>query len=162
LKEEKGMKKKFGQVAKSLTGFSTPIFGVSWNPPETDRDVVRKIVTFLEDRRALYNPYDMEMPEYVARSILEIRKEITSILKNIDDNPEISPQLRAIRIACQKYLDGIGGQPRERYHYRDFEIFASLGELRAIIGIHIAQLVVKYGIDVEEQLASIFPKEDNK
>ena len=154
------MKIPFDKVAKSLTGFSTPIFGVSWNPPKTDRDIVRKLITFLEDRRALYNPYDIEMPVYVARSILEIRKELTAILQSIGDNPEISPHLRAIRAACRKYLDGVGGHSRQRYHFRDFEIFAVLGELRAVFGIHIAQLAVKYGIDVEDELASILPIED--
>jgi hypothetical protein len=151
------MKRQFTQIAKSLTGFSTPIFGISWNPPQTDRDIVRKIITFLEDRRALYNPYDIEMPEYVARSIIEIRKELTDFLKSIGDNPEISPHLRAMRASCRKYLNGVGGQSRQRYHFRDFDIFATLGELRAFIGIHIAQLAVKYGIDVEDELASIFP-----
>ncbi|OGO01354.1 MAG: hypothetical protein A2Y90_00600 [Chloroflexi bacterium RBG_13_52_12] len=154
------MKRKFSQVAKSLTGFSTPVFGISWNPPETDRDIIRKIITFLEDRRALYNPYDIEMPEYVARSIIEIRKELTEILKSIGDNPEISPHLRAMRAACRKYLDGMGRQPRQRYNFRNFDIFAALGELRGSMGIIIAQLAVKYGIDVEDELASIFPVED--
>ena len=26
----------YKQIIARLTGFSTPIFGVSWNPPETD------------------------------------------------------------------------------------------------------------------------------
>ena len=34
----------------------------------------------------------------------------------------------------------------------------ALGELRTMVGIHIAQIAVKYGIDVEEQLASIVPE----
>ena len=41
----------FSKVAKAITGISTPIFGVSWNPPEAKRDVVRDLGTFLEDRR---------------------------------------------------------------------------------------------------------------
>jgi hypothetical protein len=156
------MKRQFKKVAESLTGFSTPVFGISWNPTESDRDIVRKLITFLEDRRALYNPYDIEMPEYVARSIIEIRKELTDTINIIDDNADITPHLRAMRAACRKYLDGMGGQSRQRYSYRDFDVFSSLGELRATMGIHIAQLVVKYGVDVEEELASIFPVEDEK
>ena len=77
------MKIKYKKVAKSLTGFSTPFFGVSWNPPETDRNVVRKLITFLEDRRALYNPYNIEMPIFVDQSLLEIRKELTKILQEV-------------------------------------------------------------------------------
>lgn len=154
------MKIKFKQIAKSLTGFSTPFFGVSWNPPETDRDIVRKLITFLEDRRALYNPYNIETPMFVDQSLLEIRKELTDTLQRIDDNPNISPHLRAMRAACRKYLNEVSNQSSPRFHYREFETFAALGELRAPFGIHIAQLVVKYGIDIEEELVSILPIED--
>ena len=154
------MKIKYKQIAKSLTGFSTPFFGVSWNPPETDRDIVRKLITFLEDRRALYNPYNIETPMFVDQSLLEIRKELTNTLQRIGNNPDISPHLRAMRAACRKYLNKVSNQSGPRFHYREFETFAALGELRALFGIHIAQLAVKYGIDIEEELASILPIED--
>jgi len=156
------MKIKYNQIAKSLTGFSTPFFGVSWNPPETDRDIVRKLITFLEDRRALYNPYNIETPMFVDQSLLEIRKELTNTLQKIGDNPEMSPHLRAMRAACRKYMNETGNQARPRFHFRDFEVFAALGELRAVFGMHIAQLAVKYGIDVEDELASIMPIEDKE
>jgi hypothetical protein len=35
----------------------------------------------------------------------------------------------------------------------------ALGELRAVVGIHIALLSAKFGIDVEDDPASIFPAE---
>ncbi|MFC2051073.1 DUF6650 family protein, partial [Chloroflexota bacterium] len=99
------MKIKFGKIAKSLTGFSTPVFGISWNPPDSDRDIVRKVITFLEDRRALYNPYNIETPIFVDQSILEIRKELTNTLQKLGDNPDVSPHLRAMRAACRKYMN---------------------------------------------------------
>ena len=156
------MKIDFKKIARSLTGISTPVFGVSWNPPVTDREIVRNLVTFLEDRRALYNPYNIETPLFVNQSLLEIRKELTETLRKIGDNPDISPHLRAMRAACRKYLNEVGDQTSPRFHYGDFEVFAALGELRAVFGIHIAQLAVKYGIDIEDELASILPIEDDE
>jgi hypothetical protein len=35
----------------------------------------------------------------------------------------------------------------------------ALGELRAVFGIHIAQLSAKFGIDIEDELAVILPAE---
>ena len=64
------MKIPFKKIVKSLTGISTPVFGISWNPPETDREIVSKLVIFLEDRRALYNAYNIETPMFVNQSIL--------------------------------------------------------------------------------------------
>jgi len=155
------MKINFKKIAKSLTGFSTPIFGVSWSPAESDREIVRKLITFFEDRRALYNPYNRETPMWVMESVLEIRKKLTDTLEILDENSDISPHLRAMRAACRKFMDETESQKRHRYPYwRD--VFTVLGEMRAIFGIHIAQLCVKYGIDIEGDLATILPIEDNE
>jgi hypothetical protein len=156
------MKIKFSKIAKGLTGFSTPFFGVSWNPPETDRAIARRIITFLEDRRALYNPYDIETPMFVDKSILEIRKELTDLLIKVGEDADISPHLRAMRASCRKYMDQVSDERERRYHCRDFEAFAALGELRGSFGIQIAQLAVKYGINIERELASILPVEDER
>lgn len=160
------MKISFKKIAKSLTGVSTPFFGISWTPPESDREVVRSLITFFEDRRALYNPFNVETPQLVVRSVLEIRKELTNTLQKLGDNPDISPHLRAMRAACRKFLDETEELKRTGHPYRRYwggeNFFAALGEMRAIFGIHIAQLCVKYGIDVEKDLASILPSEDRE
>jgi hypothetical protein len=54
------------EVAR-LTGFSTPVFGIQWTPPESQRTVARRAIAFLEDRRVLFVPLEMESP--VARSL---------------------------------------------------------------------------------------------
>ena len=155
------MKINFKKIAKSFTGFSTPVFGVSWSPPESDREIVRRLITFFEDRRALYNPYNIETTMWVIKSVLEIRKKLTETLETLDENSDISPHLRAMRAACRKFMDEIEKQKRGRYPFWG-DIFTSLGEMRAIFGIHIAQLCVKYGIDIEGDLATILPIEDNE
>lgn len=67
----------FKELASRVTGVSIPIFGVSWNPPESERQVVRETFIFLEDRRALYNDFAHEITEEVADSVLAIRAELT-------------------------------------------------------------------------------------
>ena len=154
------MKINFKKIAKSLTGFSTPVFGVSWCPLESDRKIVRKLITFLEDRRVLYNPYNIETIRWVIQSVLEIRKKLTDILEIVDENSDIYSHLRAMRAACRKFMDEIEKQKRYQYKPISSDIFTALGEMRAIFGIHIAQLCVKYGIDIEDDLARILPIED--
>jgi hypothetical protein len=151
----------FKKIAKSLTGISTPVFGISWNPPATERDVVRKLVLFLEDRRALYHPYDMENPHYIVDSILEIRKHLTDVLQTLDEGSELIAHLRALRAACRKFLDFFDEKKLgRRFYYPDS--LTALGELRGVFGLHIAQLCVKYGIDVDGVLEIILPVEDEE
>ncbi len=163
------MKVKFKEIINRLTGFSTPIFGVSWNPPQTHISIARKIITFLEDRRVLYNPYHMEDPRHCVQSVIEIRQFLTSELSKLSEDEGPLQNLRAMRAACRKFLDNVyeGDDRRRIIGHRGFGsmpdnwIFNSaLGELRGIIGIHVAALAAQHGLDVEGDLASILPAED--
>ncbi len=159
---------KFKQIINRLTGFSTPVFGVSWNPPQAHITVARRVITYLEDRRVLYNPYHMEDPWHCIQSVIEIRQQLTTELGSLaaDDGP--AAHLRAMRAACRKFLDSVQEdddrkKPRRR-HWDSGSgswIFNSaLGELRGIIGIHVAALAAQHGLDVEGDLAAILPAAD--
>jgi hypothetical protein len=149
----------FKKIIKSINGISTPIFGISWKPPESDCEIVRKLFLYLEDRRVLYYPYNMEMPYYVTESILNIRKYLTEQILGFEKESELLPNLKALRAACRKYLDEQDKSKKKRYRMMESEMLA-LGELRAAFGIHVAQLAVKYGVDIEENLEIILPLED--
>ena len=160
---EDWMKVSFKRIARRLTGTSTPVFGVSWNPPEAEREIVRKLITFLEDHRALYNPLDIGMPQYIDRAIAEVRRQLTSILETLDENSEIAQHVRAMRAACRKFPNETTPHNRLKYYGKgDSESSVALGELRSTFGTHIAQLGVMYGIDVEEELVSTLPALDDE
>ena len=95
----------FAGLAKHITGFSTPIFGLSWKPPEPEREKIRQLIVFLEDRRALYNPYNMETVRWVHESVLKIREELTNTLQQLAEESEAASSLRAMRAGCPQYLD---------------------------------------------------------
>ncbi|MBN1537815.1 MAG: hypothetical protein JW908_13845 [Anaerolineales bacterium] len=161
------MKKSFKEIVNRVNGFEVPIFGggLSWNPPILDIEVARRLLTYLEDRRALYAPYECETAQYVERSILDIRKRLTSDLEQLDHDSPLAKSLIAMRAACRKFLDDVEGIDTDLMSYlhprmwdrdeRDF--FMALGGLRSIIGIHAAQIAVRYGLDVDENLVQIFP-----
>jgi len=155
------MKISFTKLAKSINGISTPLFGVSWNPPELDRNIARRILIYMEDRRALYDPMEIDRPEWVFDSVQEIRKFLTDIIANLD-NVELALEktIRDLRAACRKYSTMMYGS-RMIIPGRSNNIYGiALGELRGVFGIHLARLSISYGLDVESQLASIFPIED--
>jgi hypothetical protein len=161
------MKRSFREIANRITGFEIPVFGggVSWNPPTLDIEVARRLLTYLEDRRALYRPYDCETASYVVQSILDIRQRLSVDLEQLDRSSPLTQSIAGMRAACRKFLDAVEMLDpdivlwrRPRMWDRDErDFFMALGELRSVIGIHAAQIAVRYGIDVEEELVAIFP-----
>jgi hypothetical protein len=152
----------FKEIVGRLTGFSVPIFGVSWNPPEPEIAVARRILAFLEDRRVLFNPYHLEVEDQCVESVVRIRHFLTDEIGHLSQDSKLGEHLRAIRTACRKFLDDMspGSRRISRPHWHapfGSEFFTSLGELRASIGFRVAAIALMHGLDVEGELASILP-----
>lgn len=153
----------FKELASKLTGFSTPFFGVSWQPPETERKAAKTVVNYLEDRRVLYNPTTLELPQHCISSVGEIRHFLTEKIAELDQHSELARNLRMMRAACRKFLDA--AQRLEQDHspsfvhtrYGAWVFYGSLGEMRGTFGMCLAQIVLAYGLDIEEDLATILP-----
>ncbi len=159
---------KFAEIANRLTGISCPIFGISWNPTEVDVTKARRILAFLEDRRVLYAPSEMESPDHCVQSVLKIRDFLTAELGNLDSSDELSISLRAMRISCRKFLNTVSDPSNEiiRYgghhgHWANWVFTGALGEMRGVFGIHLAKIAAQYGLDVEDDLATILPGIDD-
>ena len=156
-KSKKPTRYKFSELASRLTGISIPVFGVSWQPPAPERKIVRNLLIFLEDRRALYTPFAFEMEHQVTASVFEIRTVLKDAIQNLPESSEAIPRIRAMRVACREYLDK--SNDLNNFDWRHQGFLAHLGRLRTIFGHHIAQLAVIYGIDIEGELAKILPPE---
>ena len=159
---------KFKEIANRLTGISCPIFGVSWNPVEVEVTKARRIISFLEDRRVLYDPSQVEIPRYCVESVLEIRRFLTDEIGGLTFDNELAKDLRGMRAACRKFLGAVQNDDRDivvfanhQGHYASWIFIGALGEMRGVFGIHIARIALQYGIDVEDDLASIFPARDS-
>ena len=153
---------KFKEIVNRLTGFSIPVFGISWKPPELEITVARRVVAFLEDRRVLFNPYYMEDANHCIQSVLDIRKFLTDEIGGLKGDSNLAEHLRGIRAACRKFLNNVNLDSKRISRYHLFgpdgsKFFTYLGELRATIGLHIAAIAVMYGIDVEGELAVTLP-----
>lgn len=156
-------KVRFREVLGRVTGLSSPVFGVSWNPSEPEVTVARRVVAFLEDRRVLYVPSEMEVPDHCVRSIVEIRRFLTQEIQCIDNSAQIAESLRAMRAACRKFMTTVEARTEivrfgaHAGHWASWTFNGALGELRGVFGVHVARLAATYGLDVEDDLASILP-----
>jgi hypothetical protein len=156
---------KFGDLASRLTGFSIPVFGVSWDPPDPETRVARRVLAFLEDRRVLFNPYDLEVADQCVQSVVEIRRFLTDEIGRLPSDSKLGEHLRGIRAACRRFLDGMhpdSGRILRRHWPGPFEseLFTQLGELRAAVGVRVAAIALMNGLNVEGELASTLPEPD--
>lgn len=156
----------FRSILRRISGFSTPVFGVSWEPGESEREPIRRLFVFLEDRRVLYVADHLEVLSDVSRSVLAIREQVTRTLQALPEDSTAVPSLRAMRAACRKFLMPYSDFPNVVGHVRwdgrperegEPGFFVALGELRATLGIHLGTLAVTYGLDVESELAALLP-----
>src|SRR6516225_5478986 len=95
---------KFSEIANRLTGISTPLVGVSWQPSDLEVSAARRVIAFLEDRRVLYAPDEMEVPSHCVHSDREIRHFLSSEVGKLDTSSEFASSLRAMRAVCRKFL----------------------------------------------------------
>lgn len=127
---------KFAEVANRLTGISTPFGGASWQPAEMEIAAARRVIAFLEDRRVLYEPEQMEVASHCVHSVIEIRHRLSDELGKLDGGSELAASLRAMRAACRKFLERVGTDGRDGIHhangggFHSWTFGSALGELR--------------------------------
>jgi hypothetical protein len=113
---------KWKQSKPKVTGGSLPVVGggLSWAQPQGEKEVVRALVIDLEERRALYDPVQMEDEAHLNESIGQIRRWLSDALKALVDDSEAYRLVRHLRDACNAYLrlarDPMPGQaPRPHF-----------------------------------------------
>jgi hypothetical protein len=157
-KSEK-IKLKGRELATRLTGILTTTGGISWKPPVDERDKARRLLVYLAGQQALHYPYDKEIGSFIVQSILDIREQLTRDLEALSIDSLLRKILRAMQAACHKFLEenqspsaGYGGAYQA-------QLYCTLGELRALFGIHIALIAFAYDLEVDACLEDILPPE---
>ena len=136
-------------------------------PPTPDSEVVGRLFLFLEDRRVLYNPAEVEMPEHCVESVLEMRLYLSRLLDDGGLSGELVAVFRGLRGACRAFLDRVSSRHESGIYLpggglaglHDWDLNQALGELRAAFGLQLARLAATYDLDVPEILVATLPPE---
>jgi len=157
---------KFREIINRLSGFSTPLGGVQWEPAVLEVEAARRVIAYLEDRRVLYEESTAEMPDHCVQSVLQMRETLTHEVGGLKADGDLAPHLRAMRAACRKFLSVIGEldaeiQPFRHYMgYQEWVFLIALGEMRGVFGVQVGQVAAMFEFDVEDPLATIIPTAD--
>ena len=79
--------------------------GISWERYVTSNDRFKHLLLFLESKRILTNPTEMEIADWCVRSVLEIKETLVSITKDIEFSEKEINIIRNMIDACNEYLD---------------------------------------------------------
>jgi len=155
---------KWKQVLSRLTGVSIGPVGASWEAPTPETEIAQTIINFFEDRRVLFNPYELEVPRHCVDSVREMRRFLTDRLAGMPDEEGLPANVRAMRAACRRFLDTVEQNGGRVIIGNAFEsglnawiFFSALGELRAAIGLHLSILAARYQLSINGDLTKILP-----
>ena len=61
-----------------LNGFSTSLGGISWNKTTSSKEMFSRLLLFLESKRILVNPIELEFKDWCIESVLEIKQQLVN------------------------------------------------------------------------------------
>jgi hypothetical protein len=142
---------RFSEIAERITGYTGPLFGASWEPPQLDRERARELIGWLSNRPVIYDPSESELPDQAVLEVSDVRKRLKGELAKGGIANELGDRLRAMREVCEAFAAA-------SYDEDDQEsVGKALAKLREAFGWNVAVIAVRHGIDVPDELATILP-----
>ena len=90
-----------------LNGFSTSLGGISWNKTTSSKEMFTHLLFFLESKRILVNPIELEFKDWCIESVLKIKQQLVSITQELKLKDFDADIIRNMIDACNDYLDTV-------------------------------------------------------
>ena len=120
-----------------LNGISMPIGGISWSKTTTIKDRFQWLLLYLEGKRILVNPAEMELKDECIRSVLEIKSVLMEVVKDIEISETDVSYIRILTRACNDFLDSIHSDSiphliykKDNYQWADAQFDTSMKNFR--------------------------------
>ena len=145
-----------------MTGGSVgPFGGAQWERKDDDREIARRVLNLLADRRMLWKDFSVEIEEHCLQSANLARQELGKHLDNPEISSELARRLQLLQRLFRDFVDEVGPAGAEwdrplRPMGTD-PLSVALGRLRGLVGVQIGELAAEYDLDVSEELATIVP-----
>ena len=133
-----------------LNGFSTSIGGISWNKTTSSKELFTHLLFFLESKRILVNPIELEFKDWCIESVLEIKKQLVNITQEVKLKDFDADKIRNLVDACNNYLDTVtpmnltGIIYKKDGRWEDLSFDRAMKEFRASFKQEIEKIEKKY------------------
>lgn len=124
--------------------------------------IAKKIITSLEDRRALWQTFDAEFPDRVRQSLDHLRYRLVDLRSELTDGSPLDQVLLSLTKTIHVFFNAVESSDLMRLrcdsndpewrHFSD-----ALATLRKAIGLQISNLANAYGVTLSSDLKSIAP-----
>ena len=145
-----------------LNGISVPIGGISWEYTESGQKGIQEMFYYLESKRLLINPKEMEKKEWSEKSAIEIKNKLVDILSRYKYDQNIITIIKQMVDACNEFLDNMQRVEVRGILYKnlqsdweDLEYGVAMKKFRKIFRGSIKLLAETYNITFSKEI----PKE---
>ena len=145
-----------------LNGISVPIGGISWEYTESGQKGIQERFYYLESKRLLINPKEMENKEWSEKSAIEIKNKLVDILSRYKYDQNIITIIKQMVDACNEFLDNMQRVEVRGILYKnlqsdweDLEYGVAMKKFRKIFRDNIKLLAETYNITFSKEI----PKE---
>lgn len=88
-----------------INSISTPYGGISWEKAQTSVELVKALFTYLESKRLLVNPIEMEKKEWCELSAIEIKNKLCSVIEQGTLKDKDIEHIKQMVDGCNVFLD---------------------------------------------------------
>ncbi|KRE36072.1 hypothetical protein ASG73_15575 [Janibacter sp. Soil728] len=140
-----------------VTGVS--MWGLDWEYVASNKDLARRVLVFLEDRRVITDHPDREDFDSTRESADQIRKFLTLEIMNVKAGGELERALKAIRTASRAFVDAAGQDSKLfKSDHRYFKM--TLVAYREVVARQVAAISVNFKLPITDELAQLLAEHD--
>lgn len=150
---------------RRLVGLSIgQLGGPQWEYKDDDREIARRVLNTLGDRRLLWRDFSLEIEEHCVSSANEIRRQLGDHLDNPEIGHDLAVKIRLMQKLFRDFVSEVGPSGdewgRRMTPIATDPLSVALGRLRGLMGVQIGILAAKYGLEVSDELATIVPDQE--
>ena len=141
-----------------LNGFSTSLGGISWNKTTSSKEMFSHLLFFLESKRILVNPIELEFKDWCIESVLEIKQQLVNITQEVELKDVDADMIRNLVDACNTYLDTVtpmnlpGIIYKKDGRWEDLNFDRAMKDFRNSFKLEIAKIEKKYRLKFHKNI----------